>query len=148
MFGITPFNRQSIRRSDEQDKFFDLFDSFFSDGIYPLRSLKYDTFKLDITDDSDAFIIEADLPGVTKENVIINYQDGYLTIEIDHKEVKEQNQKNYVHRERRLCQMKRSLNLGELDIQSISASLKDGILTIKAPKAKKIEQKTKIEIES
>jgi HSP20 family protein len=147
MFGITPFNRQTVRRNDDQDKVFDLFESFFSDGMFPLRSLKYDTFKLDVTDENDIYIIEADLPGVKKDNVLINYQDGYLSIEINHKEEKsEQNQKNYLHRERRTCQMKRALNLGELDIASIDASLSDGILTIKAPKAKKVEQKTKIEI--
>ncbi len=146
MFGITPFNRQSVRRSEEQDKFFDMFDHFFSDDIFPLRSLKYDTFKLDIRDEGNEYIIEADLPGVVKEKVVLNYQDGYLTIEINHNDENEQNQKNYVHRERRMCHMKRTLNLGELDIASIDASLKEGILSIKAPKSKKTDRTTKIEI--
>ncbi|MFU8793586.1 MAG: Hsp20/alpha crystallin family protein [Acholeplasmataceae bacterium] len=146
MFGLTPFNRNAVRRADDQDLFSNLIDDFFSDGFFPMRSLRYDTFKIDVEEQNDAFIVEADLPGVKKEDIHLNIEDGYLTIEIKTSEEKSEEKKHYVHKERRQCAMRRSIHLGDLDIEAIDAELKDGILTIKAPKSAVIENKKRIEI--
>lgn len=146
MFGLTPFNRSAVRRTDENDRFSSLFDDFFSDDFFPIRSLQRDTFKLDVKEEGNSFIIEADMPGLKKEEILLNYQDGYLSIIVEREEKKDDEQKNYVHRERRYTSMKRSINLGDLEMDQIEANLKDGILTIKAPKASVVENKKKIEI--
>lgn len=146
MFGVTPFNRNMPRRKGESDPFTDLIDDFFRDDFFPLRSLRYDTFKVDIREEKDAFVIEADMPGVKKEEIHLDYHDGNLDISIEREESKDEENKTYVHKERRMCSMRRTLHLGELDFDKIEATLKDGILTVKAPKLAQIESKKRIEI--
>ncbi|MBE0701521.1 MAG: Hsp20 family protein [Acholeplasmataceae bacterium] len=141
MFGLTPFNRHAVRRTNDQDHFFNLMDDFFL-----VRNLRNDAFKLDIKEEDNAYIIEADLPGVKNEEIQLSYQDGHLSIEIEKDETMQEEKRNYIHRERRQCSMKRTLNLGDLNMDQIEANLKDGILIIKAPKAAVIENKKRIEI--
>jgi len=149
MFGVTPFNRNAVRRNSEQDPFANLIDNFFSEnleGYLPLRTLRYDTFKIDVKDEENAYIIEADLPGTRKEEIHLNYQEGYLVISVEKDEKKEEENKNYIHRERRQCTMKRRIYLGDLDSDQINARLEDGILTITAPKSAVTDKKKRIEI--
>lgn len=146
MFGVTPFNRNVARRKGESDPITDLIDDFFRDDFFPLRNLRYDTFKVDIREEDNAYLIDADMPGVKKEDIHLDYHDGYLNISINREESKEEENKSYIHKERRSCSMHRTLNLGELDMDRIEATLKDGILSIKAPKAQQIESKKRIEI--
>jgi len=86
------------------------------------------------------------MPGIKKSDIKLDYRDGLLAISITHETESEEKDKHYIHRERRQQTMHRTLNLGELNVDKIDASLKDGILTVKAPKAEVIEKKTSIEI--
>lgn len=146
MFGLTPFNRSLVRTNRGQRSLTDFMDDFFGDDFFPVRNLRHDTFKVDVKEMDDSFIIEADMPGIKKEEIQIDYQDGLMSISINHDETTEEEKESYVHRERKRCSMTRNLNLGELDFEKIEASLKDGILTIKAPKSEIIEHKKRIEI--
>lgn len=146
MFGLTPFNDSVLRKRGTEQSLSDLVDDFFGDDFFPVRNLRRDTFKVDVRDDDNKFIIEADMPGVKKEEIQIDYHEGLLSISINHEETKEDKEKSYIHRERRLCSMTRNLNLGELDFEKINASLKNGILSIVAPKAEIVEHKKCIEI--
>lgn len=146
MFGLTPFNKSVVRSTSDRDPFRDMIDDFFKDDFFPMRSLRYDTFKIDVREEDDAFMIDADLPGVKKEDIKIEYHDGMMTISIQHEENKNEETKTYIHRERKSCAMTRSLDLGDLDETSIHAELKDGVLSIKAPKAKVVQKKKQIEI--
>ncbi|MCK9235512.1 MAG: Hsp20 family protein [Acholeplasmataceae bacterium] len=145
MFAMTPWGRGSVRRR-EPETVRDLINDFFQDDFYPMRRYTRETFKLDVKDEGNAFIIEAELPGVKKENITLNYHDGLLDIAIEHQEEKEETDQNYLHRERRYRSMRRTLNLGELDESQIDARLEEGILTVKAPKKERVETTTKIEI--
>ena len=146
MFGVTPFNRNAVRKNNESDTFRDLIDDFFRDDFFPFRNLKYDTFKVDIRDEGDHYLVEADMPGIKKSDIHLDYRDGLLNISIESETSKEENNKTYIHRERITQAMHRTLNLGELNVDKIEASLNDGILTIRAPKAEIIEKKTEINI--
>lgn len=143
MFGLTPFNKNQVRRTDDLDTFLD---DFFSDRLFPLRSLRHDTFKLDVKDEGNAYFVEAELPGIKKEEIELNYQDGILSISVVREASNEEEQKNYIHKERRVSKMCRSLRLGDINMEQVEASLKDGILEIKAPKQQEVEQKTRIMI--
>ena len=146
MFRLTPFNRSVVRRSDSEHTLSDFVDDFFGDDFFPTRSLRHDTFKVDVKESDDAFVIEADMPGIKKEDIRIDYHEGLMSISIELDETKEDNQESYIHRERKRCSMTRNLNLGDLDYENIEAGLADGILTIKAPKSEVIENKKRIEI--
>jgi HSP20 family protein len=146
MLGLTPFNRSLARRTDEKDDFFNMIDEFFNDSFYPNRNLRRDTFKIDVKDEGDFYTVEADLPGIKNEEIELNYQDGQLLIAVNREEEKKEEKNNYIHRERKISSMRRAINLGDLVTDQIEAKLNDGILTIKAPKATQIEQKTRIQI--
>lgn len=146
MFGLTPFNRNVIRRTDEKNPMSDWIDDFFSDDFFPMRSLRHDTFKVDVREEDKSYLIEADMPGVKKDEVSLEYHDGYLSISINKDESKEEDNKQYIHRERRICSMHRTLNMGDIDSDKIEASLKDGILSIRAPKMESVDTKKHIQI--
>jgi len=143
MFKLTPFSA-SPRRKDEFDPFTDFFDDFFS----PMRSLRNDTFKVDVEDQDNKYLITADLPGVSKKELKVSYDDQTLNIMVEREEDNEdKEEKKYLHRERRYTSMRRSLYLPDVDPSSIKASLKNGILQIDAAKSESQNQGYLIDIE-
>jgi len=87
MFGLTPINRNALRLN-ETDPFRNLIDEVLGDAMLPIRSLRHDTFKIDVREEGDAFMIDADLPGFAKEDIAISYEDGDLAIEVKKDEEK------------------------------------------------------------
>ena len=88
--------------------------------------------KTDIREEVNKYIMEIDLPGLKKEDILINYENGYLTI----KAVKKVELKTevYVRRERFYGEVKRSFYIGEKKESDIKANYENGILTISFPK--------------
>ncbi len=90
---------------------------------------------VDVIDEKDKLRIKADLPGVDKDNVEINIEDGILTIRGERKEEKEEKDKNYYRRECFYGTFERSISLpAEVDIEKAEANYKDGVLEIILPK--------------
>ena len=88
--------------------------------------------KTDIREEVNKYIMEIDLPGLKKEDILINYENGYLTI----KAVKKVELKTevYVRRERFYGEVKRSFYIGEKKESDIKANYENGLLTISFPK--------------
>lgn len=148
MAKLVPFNmRNTIRRADGFEDFYNMLDDFFNEPLSTGRNLKNDTFKLDIEEKGNEYVIEAELPGVTKEEINLELNDGRLTISIEREESEERQEKKYLHRERRYSSMSRSLYLGDIKDEDISAKLKDGVLCIEVPKDEESEGTKKIPIE-
>jgi HSP20 family protein len=148
MAGLVPFNR---RRADVLSTGFDSFqnmlDDFFTDGWPFKRSLLGDTFKLDVQDNKTEYLIEAELPGTKKEEIQIALNDGRLTISVNKDETVEENDKNYIHRERRYTSMSRNIMLADADAASIKAKLDNGVLSVTVPKKTKPDNSVVIDIE-
>ena len=135
MAGLIPFNRkQNDLMNIGFDDFSNMLDDFFT-GSWPIqRSLAGDTFKIDIQDNDTEYTIEAELPGVKKEDVEITLNDGRLNISVKKEEVSENKSKKYIHLERKYAQMSRSILLADADDEGIKAKLEEGVLTIQVPK--------------
>lgn len=148
MSGLIPFNR---KRNDLMnigfDDFSNMLDDFFTGGWPTRRNLAGDTFKIDIQDNEDGYTIEAELPGVSKENIDITLTDGQLNLSVKKEEVLEDKTKNYIHRERKYSQMSRSIMLSNASSDGIQAKLNDGVLTIHVPKQEKMDTSKHILIE-
>ncbi|MBS7525459.1 Hsp20/alpha crystallin family protein [Fusibacter paucivorans] len=145
MTGLVPFNR---RRGDVfSNDFYNVLDDFFSDSWPARRSLAADTFKVDVKDEADHYEIVAEVPGVRKDEINVTLDENRLMINIDRDETVEEKENNYLHREIRKCAMKRSVYLGDVDSENISAKLEDGMLKLYVPKQQKIESKRQIEIQ-
>lgn len=148
MASLIPFNKKnSLRPSDGFEDFYNMLDDFFTSPLSKNRNLMNDSFKMDIKDKEDKYVVEADLPGVNKEEVDISLNEGRLTISIEREEKQEQEEKEYIHRERRYSSMTRSVYLGDIQEEGISAKLEEGVLCIEIPKGKEEEKTKKIPIE-
>ncbi|NLT39229.1 MAG: Hsp20/alpha crystallin family protein [Clostridiales bacterium] len=150
MANLIPFNRRvpDIMSNGFFD-FRNMLDDFFSDD-WPVslrRRLSCDTFKVDVQENEKEYLIEAELPGVTKDEVNIRLTDGRLNISVHKEENVEENKKNYIHKERRCSSMSRSIFLNDADAQNVKAKLDNGILSVTVPKITKKDSAIDITIE-
>lgn len=118
-----------------------LMNGFFSDRLEDTELTDW-TPAIDITEDNDAFLVTADLPGLTKKDININIKENMLTISGERKTEKKDENKNYCRTERRYGAFKRSFQLTDKVIaDKITASFKDGVLTVNVPKAEEVKPK-------
>ena len=96
--------------------------------------------RVDLSETDDAYHIRADLPGLNKDDININFHDGALTISGERKAETKEERKNYVRIERNSGQFYRSFKV-PMTIQSnkIEASYKDGVLNVVVPKAEEVK---------
>ncbi|MGI5907688.1 MAG: Hsp20/alpha crystallin family protein [Christensenellales bacterium] len=134
MAGLIPFNRNRNLRTSGWDGFYNMLDDFFNDTWLPTRSLISDTFKVDVVESDEAYAVEAELPGVKKNEVDLAFNDGRLTISVRREEQTEEKKKNYIHKERRFSSMQRSIFLADAKEDGIRAKMEDGVLHVSVPK--------------
>ena len=103
-------------------------------------------FALDVEKKENSYIVEAELPGISLENIHLDMEDGILTIAIDQEETSEKEEKNYVHKECRRIHCARSLEFGAIEEDGIQANLKNGVLHIELPMKQEVEKKKSIAI--
>ena len=143
MAGLVPFNRRSNSfPGNGFEDFYYLLDDFFTP-----RSPERTTFKIDVQDEEGQYLIEAELPGVKKEEVGLNLDEGRLTISVNREESVEEKQKNFLHRERRATSMSRAIYLADADIDGIKAKLDNGVLSVTVQKQNKQVTSRKIDID-
>ena len=115
--------------------FNDLFDeSFDRSRTQPSRSKWHPA--VDVLESKDSYLIRAELPGMKKEDINVEVNDGTLVLSGERKSEKPAEGIEYRHVERIAAQFYRSFALPETVKQDgIDATYKDGILEIRVPKA-------------
>lgn len=148
MTGLVPFNRKNtgLLNTGFED-FYNMLDDFFSDNWSPRRSLARDTFKINVQQNEKEYLIDAELPGVSKEEIGLDLSDGRLNISVKREEKINEEKKNYIHRESRFSSMSRSVYLEDADAKGIKAKLDSGVLRITVPRQEKTVKSEAIEIE-
>lgn len=125
MYRITPYRRRNNARD-----VFDLFDDFFNAPTTYVRDIR-----IDVKDEKDKYIVEAEVPGLEKKDMAIKFENDHLTISINKEEEQEDKQDDkYIHRERYSFKSERKIYLEDVDPKKLNASLKDGVLRIDLPK--------------
>ncbi len=137
MFGMLPFERND-------DNVFDTFDNF-ARNFFRSSNTDLPAFRTDIRDAGDRFVLEAELPGFNKEDISLDLKDGILTIRAEHREDKDEKDKqgNYIRRERRFGSFSRSFDVTGIDEGGITAAYNNGILELNLPKAQPAVPETK-----
>lgn len=120
---------------------------FFSDSWPISRNLARDTFKIDVQDKGKEYVIEAELPGVNKEEVNVELNEGRLNISVKREENINEETKHYIHKERRSSSMSRGIYLADAKSDGVKAKLDNGVLSIIVPKQEKTENMIKIDID-
>ncbi len=135
MFGLTPFEKSS----------YDLFDAFhnFENDFFGGTSLQ--SFKTDIKDMGDKFVMEAELPGFEKEDINLNLSDNKLVLTAEHKSETNDSDENgkYVRRERSYGSYQRTFDITGINADQIEAEYKNGILILSLPKLKKTQPESR-----
>lgn len=102
---------------------------------------------VDIYETDNEYVLKADMPGVSKENIEITFNNNELEINgtVDDAYTASD---NLTYREFTLCNYNRKFLVSDkINVEGITASLENGVLTITLPKREEAKPK-KIEIKS
>jgi HSP20 family protein len=139
-FGTSPW--QTMRRMQEDmDRIFDL---FFNGQGQPGRQgagmgLQQWSPSVDVSQTEKEWRIEADLPGVSKDNVSVDVHDHHLILRAEMRQEEQPEdgeQREYHRRERGYGRLERVFPLPQnVDEENIRCEFRDGVLTVHVPKA-------------
>lgn len=105
-------------------------------------------YRVDVREDAEHVYIEAELPGLTKEDIEITLEDGVLTIAGEKKLENEEEREGYQLRERRYGKFSRRFELPSVvDEAKVRANLKDGVLLVTLDKREEVRPK-RIEVKT
>ncbi len=96
----------------------------------------------DISETDTAYVIKAEIPGVSKEDVKVTLENGLLTIQGERKMEKEEKGKKFHRIERSYGSFVRSFRIPEdADESAVKAEFKDGVLNVTLGKSAKAKSK-------
>ncbi|MGZ4357858.1 MAG: Hsp20/alpha crystallin family protein [Gaiellaceae bacterium] len=144
-FELRQKRREPLDLDDVSERMRRMLEQTFA-GIFPSDVEELWTPLVDLEEQDDAYTLEAELPGVKKEDVKIEYAGNELTIS---GEIKERERKGVLRRKVRRTGgfLYRVVLPQQVDAEHIEAKLQDGVLSIRAPKAEKAVRR-KIEIKA
>ena len=129
MFELTPFTRSM-----------DIYSPFRELADFERRFFSNNSFgnfgSADIRDNGDSYVLETDLPGVSKEDIKIDIDGDRLSISAQrssHAEEKDANG-NYIRCERSSGTFSRSFDISGVRSDDITAAYENGVLTLTMPK--------------
>jgi HSP20 family protein len=89
----------------------------------------------DLVETDEHFVLKADLPGLSEEDVAIEVKDNVLTVSGERKAEHEDKREGYVRVERAFGSFRRSLTLPEgVDPEAVKATFDNGVLEVRIPK--------------
>ena len=126
MFGLRPYTRRLMENIMESP-----FSDFWLDEFKPLS---HGRMRVNLKEDGEKYLLEAELPGIDKEEIILKANDDVLTIAVKRDERIEKKDENYIMQERRYGSMSRSFYFNDVDLEKIKAKFENGILYVTLPK--------------
>lgn len=126
MFGLIPFVSHNL--DEVGGEFGDYLSDFFSSGFNMNR------FNADVKETDNEYLLYAELPGVNKEDIDLDYSNNNLTIRAKRDESHEDSKDNYLRRERCYGEFSRSFYLDNVNREGIRAKFEDGKLKVILPK--------------
>ena len=131
MRALMPWRGTTILRK-EMDR---LFDRFSESGWMEMPALGDWEPTIDVSETKDAVVVKAELSGVDQKDVAVSLQDGMLTIKGEKEAEKEEKDKRYHRVERSYGAFTRAIALpAAVDASRVTATFKDGLLTLALPK--------------
>jgi HSP20 family protein len=117
-------------------RFFDDVDRFFDDrpSLWGRQEVWAPT--LDVSENEDAIVVKAELPGMSKDDINITFSDGLLTLSGEKKEETRDEKENVHLRETHYGAFQRTIRIPvAVDHEKIDATYKDGVLRLTVPKS-------------
>lgn len=128
-------------------RFTDLLDEFFDDAFSPAAAQDNFIPKLDVSESDEQYHIDAYLPGMKKDDIHLDLENGRLSISGERQHKDEDKDRKYHRVETSYGSFTRTLQLPEnIDAESVKAKFEDGILHITVNKQEdKVSKKIEIE---
>lgn len=122
------------------------FDSVLNDSLFE-RTLGSRNPLLNISDSEKEITVELVIPGFKKDDLEVSLDDSLLTIKGKKSAESKNESGKYLKKEFTAQEFSRTFRVdSNIDQESITSKLEDGILRIQIPKAKKVESKKTISI--
>ncbi len=139
MVFVDPF--EEIRRMQERlNKMFEEFTR-----MPEFREVRL-TMPVDVIDEGEQIRIVADVPGFSKEDIEVYFEDGDLIIKAERKEETEEKGRDYIRRERKMGKFYRRIPLpADVDTEGVKARYTNGVLEITLPRRRKDRKTIPIE---
>ncbi len=121
-----------------------MFDEFFRGDILANDSFTNRDWNpaVDIIENSGTYVLKAEIPGMSKDDVKITLENNTLTIRGEKKNEFEKKEGNYYRVERSYGSFERSFAIpGNVKVSDIDAQYKDGVLTLTLPKMEEAKPK-------
>ncbi|MEY8745932.1 Hsp20/alpha crystallin family protein [Paenibacillus tundrae] len=133
MFEMTPFRKRNEDLFGHMLKSFN--DMFDHPWVSPLATSNQ-PFRTDIREEENKYLIEADLPGIAKQDIDIQVQGNELIIRAKRHEFQEHkdDSNRIIRQERRSGEFLRRFYVERIDEENIKARLEDGVLKLEVPK--------------
>jgi HSP20 family protein len=119
-----------------REPFYRLFETLFNQDQGEDITTRTWTPPVDVRETEDAFVVTAELPGLSREDIQITLENNILRVSGERKFERDEKQDNYHRIERSYGAFTRSFALpSQVDADRVQAAFKDGVLTITVPKA-------------
>lgn len=148
---LMPINRRNRGLINEPQSIFNMdnfIDNFFSDSFMPAIFAGDTQIKVDIKENDKEYLVEADLPGVKKEEINVELKGSNLIISVVRNEEINVERENYIRKERRSGSYSRSFYVENVMEDKITAKFENGVLSMVLPKKDEgIRKNGRIEIQ-
>ena len=127
----------------------DLFDEF-ERSVFGENGRRTPMFSTDIKDEGDKYVLIADMPGFSKDDIKLDVDSDVLTVSAErHSEHEDKDKKGkYIRCERSYGSYQRSFDVSGVKTEDIKAKYENGVLTLDMPKkTETIEGKRRLAIE-
>ena len=151
---LIPFGKKNIAVNREEEnpfllmqremnRLFDTFSGTWGLGSSPTLDSSFSP-RMDMTEDSKAFTVTAEMPGMSEKDIDLAISGDTLTIRGEKKEEKENKGRNYYYSERSYGTFSRTIPLPvQVDVDRVTANFKKGVLTVTLPKTAGLADITK-----
>jgi HSP20 family protein len=112
-----------------------LLNSLFDTPTFPQSASRRWIPAIDLVETEGEFVLRADLPGLSEQDVSIELEDNVLTLSGERKSEHEERKQGYYRVERSSGSFRRTLTLPEgVDAEAVKATFDRGVLEIRVPK--------------
>ncbi len=121
-----------------------LFDDFFAPltGTHEMETIGRILPTVDIYEKDNRIRIDAEIPGVAKEDIHVDVKGKTLTLSGESKSESEENDKNSFRKERRAGRFERTFSLGfDIDPEKVEAKYENGVLSLTVPRPEEQQPK-------
>jgi HSP20 family protein len=124
---------------EPKDLYNDLFQTFFN-----TESPEKKTWiaPLNLKETKDSITVTAEIPGIEKDKIEIEYHDGVLKISGNKEDSFSNENDNYIHKEITFGKFSRSIQVGDIAFEKSIADISNGVLSIQLPKSEEKKAKT------